>query len=240
MNNNNSLSDTITIKRGPLGPNKTSFKKGIRVSPETEFKEGHIPWNKGLKGLRMSPATEFKKGHLPHNTKCDGFISIRLHKRTNTKYKYIRIIQGTWKQYHHYLWEKEHGPIPQNHILRFRNGNTLDCRIENLELISRAENALRNINRKKAAETMRMIWACKYFDSDKYIAFTLAPLDKKLQGKILKNPELIKLQRENLKLDNGRIKKFMIVKPPIKEEADVLIRKAKENEINIYQSMQEI
>ena len=37
---------------------------------------------------------------------------------------------------HHYVWEKHHGPIPPNHIVRIVNGNRQDCRIENLEFMS--------------------------------------------------------------------------------------------------------
>lgn len=52
-----------------------NVKKGRRVSPQTEFKKGNIPWNKGrphspetikrLKGKHLSPKTEYKKGHRP-------------------------------------------------------------------------------------------------------------------------------------------------------------------------------
>ena len=50
----------------------------------------------------------------------------------------------------------ERGPIPPNHVVRARNGDSHDTRIENLELLSRAENQRRNStatqkNIKKAA-----------------------------------------------------------------------------------------
>ena len=64
------------FKKGHTPWNKN--KKGIHLSPETEFKEGHIPWLKGLKnpyseevlekmskvhkGKHHSLETEFKKG----------------------------------------------------------------------------------------------------------------------------------------------------------------------------------
>ena len=38
-------------------------KQPRRISPETEFKPGGVPWNKGLEGYNPSPATQFKKGH---------------------------------------------------------------------------------------------------------------------------------------------------------------------------------
>lgn len=40
---------------------------GKRLSPQTEFKKGRIPWNAGKYGLRLSIKSEFKKGHVPSN-----------------------------------------------------------------------------------------------------------------------------------------------------------------------------
>ena len=37
------------------------------------------------------------------------------------------------------VWEEAHGPIPAGHNVQFRNGNSQDIRLENLFLISRAE-----------------------------------------------------------------------------------------------------
>jgi len=226
--NNNTLSETIIIKRGPKGSNKTSYKKGVHYSPKTEFKKGHTPWNTGIKGLRMSQATEFKKGRLPWNTRHDGCIVTRNEK--GIKYKWIRTSMSIWQPYHRYLWEKKYGLIPRDLLLIFKNGNTMDFRIKNFKLITRAENARRNINRKKAAETKKNTGLFRYFNSDEYVAYTLAPNDEELQKKILKKPVLIKAQRENLKLEKERIEKFTVVKPPNKIEAENLIVQAKENE----------
>jgi len=42
------------------------------------------------------------------------------------------------------VWEEAGGEVPPGHVLVFRNGNKRDIRPENLELITRAENARRN------------------------------------------------------------------------------------------------
>jgi len=59
-------------------------------------------------------------------------------------YQYIRVSESHWELLHHYVWEKANGKIPDEHIVVFRNGNQLDCRIENLELITLQENMKRN------------------------------------------------------------------------------------------------
>jgi hypothetical protein len=159
------------------------FKKGVRYSPGTEFKKGLIPWNTGKKGIRNSPATEFKKGHLPINTKYDGCITVRRDSR-GIKYKWIRISKANWKEYHRYIWEQENGPIPENHIIRFKNGNQLDVRIDNLECIQRKQNLLKNINR----------------NTDKFIASTLVKKDPELRKMVEKCPGLLELKRQELKL----------------------------------------
>jgi DNA mismatch endonuclease, patch repair protein len=63
----------IGFKRGQPGVRKNKLhkqsskdkmsltKKGIRYSPRTEFKKGHIPPFKGVRGIHLSPTTEFTK-----------------------------------------------------------------------------------------------------------------------------------------------------------------------------------
>lgn len=118
-----------------------------------QLKTGCVPPNKGKKQHEyMSPEaiartakTRFKKGHKPHNTaEEDGVISIRKDSDTNIPYKYIRVSVGNWQLYQRYVWEKANGPIPEDHCIRFKDGNALNCRLENLELINRAENLNRN------------------------------------------------------------------------------------------------
>lgn len=40
---------------------------------------------------------------------------------------------------HHYIWEKQNGPIPAGHNLHFKNGDKKDVRLDNIELLPIAE-----------------------------------------------------------------------------------------------------
>lgn len=111
------------------------------------FKPGHVSHNKGV---AMDPAvyekakkTFFKKGNLPHNTLHDGAITIRKDRR-GIPHKFIRIKLGVWKHLSRHNWEQEHGVIPRSHMIIFKDGDTLNCDISNLRMISKADNAMRN------------------------------------------------------------------------------------------------
>ncbi len=125
----------------------------------SRYKPGHIPANTGIKGVHSSPATEFKPGHLPTNHKPVGTISIRNNSKRGSHYKYIKIAEiNVWKEYHLYIYEEEHGPIPKGKILIFRDGDSMNVILKNLELISAQEHINRNRNYPKMSRTMRKLW----------------------------------------------------------------------------------
>lgn len=125
---------------------------------DSRFDKGHVPANKGLTiDQYMSPETaakvrqtSFKKGHLPHNTINEpGAITIRTYgvgkkdKKRNYKIKYIQISLGEWKPLHIHNWESVNGKVPDGFILWFKDQNSLNPEVENLELITRAESMKR-------------------------------------------------------------------------------------------------
>ncbi len=122
-----------------------------------QFTPGHEPWNKGKHVDIGGKATQFKPGHKPHNTKMDGYISIRRDK-SGRGYKYIRLAKGKWALYHRHLWEKHNGAIPGGHVLRFKDGDSLNCSLDNLELVPRSDHVRLNHNREKAAMSMHKDW----------------------------------------------------------------------------------
>lgn len=105
---------------------------------ESQFNKGHLTWNKGTKGLTGANCGSFKKGHLPHNTRNDGAVSIRMDK-TGRSYKYKRVAKGKWELLQRLVWEHHHGQIPEGHNVYFKDGNTMNCSINNLILLSNVE-----------------------------------------------------------------------------------------------------
>jgi hypothetical protein len=138
------------IVKSTLGRYKISCPRDGRL------KKGHKAWNKGQHVITNPKClkTTFKKGNIPANSKWDGYISIRRDK-TEIVYLYIRIASGKWKPLHRYLYEQRKGPIPPGMILIFKDGNTFNINMNNLELISRKEHARRNHNCKKAAKSLK-------------------------------------------------------------------------------------
>lgn len=95
--------------------------------------------------IEKSKKTRFKKGNIPHNTHEDGNGAIVSRKdKSGRYYKYIRTSLGVWELYHRVLWEKEHGEIPDSHVIMFIDGNSENVCLENLKLISKTEHMYRN------------------------------------------------------------------------------------------------
>lgn len=136
------------------------FPKGIRRSPDTEFKKGMTPHNKGKKMpsevYKKVSNTFFKKGNKPHNIKKDLDISIRRDK-SGAEYKYIKLSDSDWELYHRYIWRQHHGTIPKGHIVVFKDKNSMNCTIENLEIITYKENMDRNTIQRYPAPLRQVI-----------------------------------------------------------------------------------
>ena len=108
-----------------------------------KFKKGNIPFNKGkhTPSVGRMIETQFKAGHMPHNTKPigyeriskGGFIEVKVREKPENGRK-------NFEFKHRLIWEQAHGEIPKGYIITFLDGNPQNCVLENLAIISRAEN----------------------------------------------------------------------------------------------------
>ena len=155
------------------------------------FKKGQTSHNKGKKGI-YPPGCEkgwFGKGHQPVNTLFDGAVTIRTDKDTGRAYKWVRTSKAKWMMLHVQVWEAVHGKVPPGHIVVFTNGDSMNCAIENLRMIT---------NRQHAEETRQ---------KDAFIVTTMTRLpkrggyDRALASELLKHPELIDARRKQLQLN---------------------------------------
>ena len=138
---------SIHCKANSLGL-ESSLEKIQRTGYETSkspasiaarFQKGSVPPNKGKKVspevyTKIQP-TMFKKGSTPVNHRdvgaervnVDGYIEIKVAE------------PNRWRLKHRVMWEQVNGKIPRGYNVQFKNHNPLDCRIENLYLISKAD-----------------------------------------------------------------------------------------------------
>ena len=136
--------------------NSGRIRKGQRISQATEFKKGFTPATKGRKqsdflsaeGIKNSAKTRWTKETRPNNEKPNGHISVRRIRPAESgkviPYKFIRISKSNWEFLHRNVWEKINGPIPKGYNVVFKDGDTMNSTIENLECISNADLATRN------------------------------------------------------------------------------------------------
>lgn len=118
-----------------------------KFKKQSQYQPGRTPENKGKKqsefmsqeGIERTKSTRFKTGHEPHNTKFDGHERI-----SKDGYIEIRVKKGKYALKHRWMWEQKHGKIPPGHIVIFKDADRMNIQLDNLELISRDENAIRN------------------------------------------------------------------------------------------------
>ena len=118
---------------------------GLKGRPKSGFSKGHVPANKGVKmspeKYRKCKATMFRKGNVSA-TVLDMFTIRVRNEGKSAAHKVIKIPDpgrrhGKWVIYSRWLWEQEHGPIPDGGIVVHVNGDPLDCRLDNLRLVDR-------------------------------------------------------------------------------------------------------
>lgn len=123
-------------------------KLGLVCPNNGRFQKGSVPANKGTKGLTGANKTSFRPGNVPPNTRKARSISTRKAKNGNS-YMHIKVAEpNKWQMLHVYIWETKYGKIPKGYCVIFKDKNTLNTRLDNLMLVSRAE--LVRLNQKYA------------------------------------------------------------------------------------------
>lgn len=122
------------------------------------FPKGHAPANKGLRRPGFAPgrmaSTQFKKGHRAGAAQAkwcpigtvkmngDGYLRRKIADEPES-------IAGkgasstNWEFVHRRVWEDAHGPIPDGYRIWWKDGNHLNCALENLELLSGHDHMMR-------------------------------------------------------------------------------------------------
>lgn len=130
-------------------------KLGLQRTPEQQarigngqFGAGQVPWNAGLRGWQAggrSVETQFKPGVKPSNTWRP--IGAERTSKDGILYRKVAdtgIKRDDWKAVHVLVWEEHNGPLPDGHIVIFKDGNRENFEPENLMALTRAENMRRN------------------------------------------------------------------------------------------------
>ncbi|UTV30888.1 HNH endonuclease signature motif containing protein [Photobacterium atrarenae] len=126
-------------------------RHGLKTGRSGQIAQGNVPWNKGKKGLYKGSCTSFKKGHTPANLKpigheriCskDGYVLVKVaepdpYTNAPTRYRPKHIIE----------WENHHGPVPDGHVIRFKDGVNTHWWVSNLECVSKPVNLRANQNK---------------------------------------------------------------------------------------------
>jgi len=111
---------------------RMGIKKGKNKSC---FKKGQKAWNKGLKGVNGFSSTRFDGS----NKYPDGTVVTCKWDGTLKKLIYIK---GKRIPYHRYVYLKANPDFKG--VVKFKDGNYLNCELSNLYGISSAENMLKN------------------------------------------------------------------------------------------------
>lgn len=180
------MAGTMGIKKSPEYIEKYREKTTrnlLEVGMANRFKKGQKSWNKGMKGLQMGGVeSQFKPGQKPHNWKPIGSERITKDGYIEVKYKDERKAVSNYKLKHRLIWEEVNGSVPCGFVLNFKDGNPLNCEIDNLMLVSMVDNL--NTNR----------------FSDSGIAKRFLGVRDNVEGFIEDNKELLEVKKLEIKL----------------------------------------
>jgi hypothetical protein len=133
-------------------PDACRLRRGDNIGAAHRFPPGHVPANKGLRRPGWAPGrmaeTQFKKGqrsrnYLPVGTvraDSDGYLRKKIADHGLGGFGN----QKVWEFVHIRVWTDAHGPVPDGHVVIFKDRNKGNVKLENLKLLTRAELMRRN------------------------------------------------------------------------------------------------
>lgn len=129
-------------------------RHGIKSGCTGWYQKAHVPGTKGKtieeickydpEKIARVRATYFKKGGRPMNEMPVGTIVVNSYGYKLRKKQMEGSIWERWEFLHRAVWEESNGPIPDGMFIIFKDHNKLNCNIDNLVLINRAENCMLN------------------------------------------------------------------------------------------------
>ena len=111
---------------------------GMRMPPSGQFKKGSLPINAGKKGFCFAGSEKgwFKKGHAMNEYE----VGTEFMKEGTIFIKYTdehKLPRHNFAPKHRVIWRKYNGEIGRDDLIIFKDGNRLNCTIENLERVDR-------------------------------------------------------------------------------------------------------
>ena len=144
---------------------KLAVARIARGAVKTRFRKGCAAWNKGRKGFSPAGSEKgwFQQGHLrgsaARNWRPVGTILIRFDsppRRTRGRKnaapgpgrRWIKVrddgpANRRWEPWARYLWRQRYGPIPAGLLVGHVDGDAMNDALDNLALMTRAENLRR-------------------------------------------------------------------------------------------------
>lgn len=130
----------------------------------------------------------FKKGHNPNHAVPVGTVTIRERDDDKREYKIVKVSKTRWRQLNVVNYEKQHGPVPRSYCLWFKDGDTMNCEPENMELITKKE----RFNRVSASTTL----------ADRWVALKITGKNRMdLVNDVMKDKGLIEVKRQQIILN---------------------------------------
>ncbi len=106
------------------------------------FQSGVVPWNKDTKGVMKPNSGSFVKGIIPVNKEGMGSVKIRVDKNGRER-AWVKILDlgdsYDWKLRAVVVWEARNGPVPIGSVVHHKDRDTLNDKLSNLQVMTRAE-----------------------------------------------------------------------------------------------------